>query len=553
VAARLYRQDLDRALPLLDRLLADPGGAMFWMYPMVLVHYIGRDLLPPAVLQRMRDQWRTYTPYRGDTENHWVMYYASLYLITQLYPGEPGEAWFNGRSSAENHEEAQGFLLHWIDLTTTIGQGEYDSPHYMGFFITPMALLYAFAEDPAMRLRAHMMLDYLIADFAVDQLNGLYAGAFSRIYPEPTLERWKNGSTSFAWLLFGNVPFRPDRVNVILPLAGYRPHGVTVILAMSGYRPPEVVYRIATDRSVPYVHRELKRTRHRLRYSDVRNAPVYKYLYMDPAYAVGSSQGGVLQPVQQHTWEVLWATEDPLEGFNVLFTIHPYSGGYELGMYFPEEPQLLTEAVVRGDKPTYDLPEKWTGCSPYEQVFQHEQTVVALYDIPEGTRFPHVSAYFSRTLRDLRTDASGWIFARGGEAYLAYYPLAPYAWRQEPGGDRRLHSPHLKNGALVQAAPAAAFASLEAFAGAVRALLLETATEPVPRVRFRTLGGDTVEAVYGGVPRVNGGAVDYGSWPLFGGPFLEAGRGSRRLELRHGRLRRLLDFDTLTIQDWVEE
>src|SRR5690606_5730235 len=179
-----------------------------------------------AVQQRMRDLWRTYTPYRGDTENHWAMYYASLYLITQLYPDEPGEAWFNGRSSQENHEEARGFLEHWTELTTTIGQGEYDSPHYMGFFITPLALLYAFADDPAMRRRAQMMLDYVIADFAVDSLNGLFAGAFSRIYPEPTLERWRNGSTSFAWLLFGNIPFRPDRVNVILPMVGYRPHGI---------------------------------------------------------------------------------------------------------------------------------------------------------------------------------------------------------------------------------------------------------------------------------------------------------------------------------------
>jgi hypothetical protein len=554
VAARLYRRrGLDEAFAWLDRLLADPHGDMFWMYPMVLVHYVGRDVLPPETQARMRDLWRTYTPYRGDTENHWAMYYASLYLITQLYPDEPAEAWFNGRSSRENHDEAHAYLLHWIDLTTTLGQGEYDSPHYMGFFITPMALLYAFADDPGWRRRAQMMLDYLIADFAVDSLNGLYTGAFSRVYPEPVLERWRNSSTSFAWLLFGNIPFRPDRVNVILPRVGYRPHGITAILAMSGYRLPEVIYRIATDRSAPYVHRERKRTRHRIRYSDVRDAPVYKYLYMCDAYAVGTSQGGVLQPVQQHTWEVLWATDDPLEGFNVLFTIHPYSGGYELGMYFPEEPQLLTEAVVKGDKPTYDLPGKWTGCSPFEQVFQHEQAVVALYDIPEGTRFPHVSAYFSRTLRDLRSDDSGWLFARGGDALIAYYPLAPYEWRDEPGGDRRLHSPHLKNGALVQLAPASSFASLDAFAGAVRALPLEASTEPVPRVRYRTLGGDTVEAAYGEAPRVNGVAVDYASWPLFDGPFLKAATGGRTLELRHGRLRRRLDFETLTIRDGVEE
>jgi hypothetical protein len=353
--------------------------------------------------------------------------------------------------------------------------------------------------------------------------------------------------------LFGNILFRPHRVNVILPMVGYRPHAIAAILAMSGYRVPEIIHRIATDRSTPYVHRELKRTRHRIRYSDVRNAPVYKYLSMRQEYAVGSTQGGVFEPVQQHTWEVLWATKDPLEGFNVLFTIHPYVGGRELGMYFPEEPQLLTQAVVKGDKPTFERPDKWTGSSPYEQVFQHEDTVIALYDVPEGTDFPHISAYFSRTLRHRHTDESGWIFAQGGEVLLAYFPLAPYEWRSEDGGDWRLHSPHLKNGAILQVAPAGAFPSLDVFGSAVRALPLETATEPFPQARFTTLKGRQLEAAYGAAPRVDGVQIDYAAWPLFDGPFLHAEKGSRRLEMRHGRLRRLLDFEALTIKDWGEE
>ncbi|HET6569040.1 MAG TPA: hypothetical protein VFG50_13830, partial [Rhodothermales bacterium] len=435
VAAKLYRdRPLDELLLLLDRLLADPHGDMFWMYPVVLVQYLGLGRLPEAYHQQLREIWRTYQPYRGDTENHWAMYYVSLYLITQLYPDDPGETWFNGRSSQENFAEARDYLISWIGLTVTKGQGEYDSPHYLGFFLVPMALLYAFAADPAMRLRASMMLDYLIADFAVDTLDGLYVGAFSRIYPEPTLDRWKNSSTSFAWLLFGNTPFRPHGVNVILSRPGYRPHGITLVLAVSGYAPPEILYQIATDRSAPYAHRELKRTRHRIRHADERNAPVYKTVYMRREYAVGSTQGGLLQPIQQHTWEVLWATDDPGEGRNVLFTIHPYSSPYELSMYFPDEPKLVTEAVLKGKKETYDSPWKWTGGSPYEQVFQSGSALVALYDIPPGARFPHISAFFSRGLSSTEEDPSGWIFARGGDALIAYYPLAPYQWRDEEGG-----------------------------------------------------------------------------------------------------------------------
>ncbi|MFQ5569140.1 MAG: hypothetical protein ACE5G0_05665 [Rhodothermales bacterium] len=539
IAARLHReQDLDWVLARLDTLLQQPRGDMFWMYPFTLVMYLGRDRLPGDYKARMRDLWRTYTPYRGDTENHWAMYYASLYLVAQLYPGEPGERWFTGKSSEENREEARAYLLHWMDLTTTIGQGEYDSPTYLSFFVVPMALLYAYAEDPAMRQRARMMLDYLLADFAVESLNGVHTGASSRIYPQPLLNRWANNSTGFAWLLFGNTPFRP--------------RGEAMILALSGYEPPDVLHHIATDRSQPYVHRELKRTRDRIRHSAIRNAPVYKYTYMRREYAVGSTQGGLLQPIQQHTWEVQWALDDPREGYNLLFTTHPYSSPYEGTMYFAEPWHMVTELIVRS-KTEYDSPDKWTGGSPYEQVVQHEDAVIALYDLPPGTRFPHISGFFSRRLSAHEEDDSGWIFARGGDAFIAYYPLAPYVWRQEADGSRRLHSPHRKNGAVVQVAPASEYASFDAFKEAIRALPLEATTEPTPHVRFTTLRGAVLEASYGTTPTVNSVPVDYEHWPLFDGPFLYAEKGSRTLEMRYGPLRRVLDFNTLTISDQVEE
>ncbi len=548
VAARLYRdRPLEEIVPLLGRLLEKPEGDMFWMVPMVLVQYLGRERLPEEYHRLMRELWRTYTPYRGDTENHWVMYYAALYLITQLYPDEPGASWYNGRSSSENFEEAGEYLVSWMDLTVTKGQGEFDSPHYLAFFLAPLALLYAFADDAQMQQRAKMMLDYLISDFAVDTLNGLYVGAFSRVYPEPLLDRWKNGSTSLAWLFFGSALFNPSGVNVILEMTGYRPHGMALILAVSGYAPPEIIRRIATERSTPYVHRELKRTRHRIRYSALRNVPVYKYLYLCRDYAVGSIQGGLLQPIQQHTWEVFWADDDPTRGHTLLFAIHPYSDAHELAMYFPEEGKLLTQAVLKEKKETYDSASKWTGGSPYEQILQHEDAVVALYDIPEGTRFPYVCAFFSRELSYREESPSGWIFSRGGDAFIAYHPLAPFEWQQEEIGDWRLFSPHLKNGAVVQVAPVSDFGSMEAFREAVLRKALATQIEPVPRVRFETLRGAVIEAAYGEIPRVNGVEVDYDAWPLFDGPHLHSERGTRKLELRHGEMRRTLDFNTLRI------
>lgn len=538
IAAKLYRnQDLNYVKARLDSLLANPRGDMFWMYPVTLVAYLAKDRLPAEYNRKIRNAWRTYTPYRGDTENHWAMYYSTLYLMTQMYPDQPGSEWYNGKSSRENHQEARDYLINWMDLTTTKGQGEFDSPHYMAVYIAPMAELYAFAEDPAMRKRAGMMLDYLLADFAVESIEGLYTGAFSRIYPRAVLTRWNDSSTGFSWLLFGNTAFKARQE--------------AMILALSGYEPPPLLHHMATDRNQSYVHKELKRTRHRIRYSEKRNARVYKYMYMTPDYAMGSIQGGLLQPIQQHTWEIMWRTGDSIPEYNVMYTHHPYSSGYELAMYFPEEYKLLTQHVL-SSKGTYDSPDKLTGGSPYEQVFQNNGALIALYDIPEGTRFPHIHGIFPKSLDPREEHESGWIFTRASDLFMAYYPLAGYEWQEEEHY-WRLYSEILQNGAVIQAARAGDFQSFQAFKDEILSLSLKTQTDPAPSVQFTTLSGNRMEFTYGETPSLNGEKVDYENWPLFEGPFLHAEEGSQRLEMQYGNMHRLLDFQNLTVREWIEQ
>ncbi|GAB5535887.1 MAG: hypothetical protein Rubg2KO_21360 [Rubricoccaceae bacterium] len=543
IAANLYRgTNLEWANTRLNAIMEAPRGDMFWMFPFTTVMFNGVEQLPESTQQKVRDVWRTYQPYRGDTENHWALYYATLYLAAQKYPGEPGETWFTGKSSQENFDEAEEWLHHWMDLTTTRGQGEYDSSHYLKVYIAPMALLYAYAEDPEMRLRAEMMLDYITADWAVELLAGHYGGGHSRVYEREAIAPGKASATRFAGLFFGQAPHMPS--------------GETFIAAVSGYEPPLILHAIATDRSAPYTHRETKRTRHRFRFSEVQNAPVYKTSFVRPEYILGSTHGGLLQPIQQQTWGWQWAAADRVEARNVVTSLHPYASDIEMGMYFAELREFIVEIVVRS-KREYDSPDKITGGSPYEQVMQHEDALIALYDIAPDDEHPHINAFFPDELAEFSEDESGWIFGRGGDGYIAVYPLQPYEWQdkedylEEGRMHRLLYSPHVKNGLVVQTAPVPRYRSMAAFQEAVRALPLETLTEPVPSVQFTTLSGHQLEATYGVAPVIDGEAVDYEAWPLFDGPFAQAAVGSRQLELRYGPLRRMLDFNTLSIREWV--
>lgn len=543
IAAKLaLREDAEACSARLVELMKTPSADMFWMFPVTCISYLGRDQLTPAAKAAIREAWRTYYPLRGDTENHWVMYYATMHLMADLWPGEGEDRWFNGKSSAEISAESRAWLLHWMDLATTIGQGEYDCTHYLGEYAIPMLFLATWAKDPEMRLRGRMMLDWVMADFAVETLDGTYIGSHARTDDTTVLEKWNALSSYFAWQMFGNCP----------PPLSYGGWGIYFAAVADRYELPEVIYRIATDRHGPYTHTERKRTRHRWRHSDVRNAPVYKTAYVTSDYALGSDQGGLLQPIQQHSWDLTWAVPDPRGVHNTIFSVQPYFGSEELMMYFTEMPDYMPAAVTFQGKPTYIAESKLLGGSPYEQIFQQDDALISLSDIPETAPFKQINGFFSKDLTVLEEDKSGWLFAQGGRTYIAYRPLAPYEWRPLEKGGKRLVSPHAKNGTLLQAASAGEFTSWDAFKSTVRALPLAITLEPTPRVAFTTLRGKKIEVAYGSAPRVDGRAVDHAAeWKLFAGPYLNAEVGGRKLTITHGRLSRVLDFKTLTISDSV--
>lgn len=567
IAANLHRGvNLEWASKRLVAANDPPKGAMFWMHPMALLMETGRGVLKPDDWAFIRELWRTYFPYRGDTENHWIMYYASLYLVCEMFPDDGPEAWYNGKSSAENMAEAREYISEWIRITTSYGQGEYDSPNYIEEYTRPMALLAGWAQDPLVRQQGKMMMDYILLDYVVENLDGLYGGGHSRVYPRYLLQPSLTAAAAHGWLFFNQ--------------GEYRSNGGNTIIALSGYTPPPILFRIAHGRGdEAYVQRELKRTRWRLRNAgpdafeidEKSTTPVYKYSYVHPDYILGSTQGGLLQPIQQQTWSLIWREEDSSGKTNTMFGIQPYSSPLEGTMYFPADWDTVTDLIARS-KVDYDSPDKLEGGSPYEHVFQDESTLIALYDIPEGTRFPLINTIFSRDLKERVEDDSGWIFGIGGPVYVAYRPFAPGEWKEVDwtgllksgagawfstnfaelaDGSQCYVSEALKNGYIVQVAPVSDFDSYQAFQDAIRSLPLEFDLQVTPTVTFTNLAGKELSAQYGGVLSVDGTAVDHSKWKLFDGPYSDAERESQALDITFGREKYSLDFKNYTTETTI--
>ncbi len=546
VAVRYARNSkVKEADAMFEELLQEPRGDMFWMFPCIGAYLHGKDKMSPRTAAAVRNAWKTYAPYRGDTENHWVMYYASLFLAAEQWPNLPGSEWYNGRSSDENRQEAREYLIEWMRITTTIGQGEFDSPEYFPEYAIPMSLLSQFAQDKEMRLRGTMMLDYILADFAVEHLEGMYVGGFSRVFQPAAYRPLVSGASAFAYLYFGTGTPSTS--------------GWIVLPSLGSYRLPEIIYRVALDRRESYIHKERKRVRNVIRYGTELNPPVYKYTYVTKDYALGSLQGGILQPIQQQTWNVRYTHGRP---YTAIFGLHPYWSGFELAMFFPEEPKTLIADVV-ASKGTYNNPNKWTGGSPFERTFQHKNTIMVLYDIEPGTTTEHIDGFFPKNLDVREVDASGWIICKAGDTYVGWYPLQEYEWIEEfenlppssastvkESGNWRLRSHKLQNGYVVEVRSKEEIGSFERFRALLRKRTPKAQLAPGRvSVDYTTIDGARMEFSYPDTRKLNNRIVDLSKTKLFDGPYLNAEVGSERLTITHRKTKRILDFKKLTITE----
>ncbi|MBN1542854.1 hypothetical protein JW992_11965 [candidate division KSB1 bacterium] len=554
IAAR-YASGNDIALAdsMLIEVLREPSGDMFWMFPCIGTYLTGKDKMSAEAKAAVRYAWKTYAPSRGDTENHWAMYYATLFLAAEQWPDLPGSEWYNGRSSDENRIESREYLFAWAKLTTTRGQGEFDSPDYLAEYMIAVALLAGHAQDPEVKQLGTMLADYFLADFAVEHLNQQYGGGHSRIYERNLMDYKTSTSTPYAYFYFG----AGDPVFsgwILYPL-------------LAGYEMPYILYLIANDRDQPYLHKERKRVRHNIRYGPELNPPVYKTTSMTRDYVFGSLHGGLLQPIQQLTWSVRFNTGQP---HPIIFGLHPYWSIREIGTFFPEEVKP-SMAGITASKATYNNPDKWTGGSYYEYTFQQKNTLLVLYDIPVGTTSNHIDGFFPASLDERLIDKSGWILCKAGDTYVGWYPLQPGEWSVEyelrnqiwnqgtgttesdgtlPLRNYRLRSWKLQNGYVVEVRCKDEIGSFDKFCQALRKRIPQAQLQPGQvSVSYQNLDGERLEFAFPDQRKLNGKIIDYSRFKLFDGPFLQADVDSQMLTVEYKDLKRIYNFKTLTVTE----
>ncbi len=442
------------------------------------------------------------------SENHHLLFRASRYLAAMRWEDERFDAW--GKLGSDLAATDAEWLKRFLRYRAGYGWAEFDSACYLLPDFEALLSIHEYAEDHELHEISEMSLNLLLADMAVDSVNGCPGGAQGRIYPGNATDHTSSPGYAIQRLYFGIA-------NVTDPAGA----ACSVQLAATTFRPEALVVRMATERATPYVNRE---RRHLHNMDDVLpekplTESLRKITAWTPDYVLGCVQHQDAYPPcvsdfaagyafhQQHDWDLTFASSPHAR----LFSHHPG---------------------------TSDQHNDWTGdhdcgCGRF---FQSGSTLLAFYCIPDHASLKFIHAFVPRAAFDEVVEEAGWIFVRAGSGYGALWMSPGYAWGTE--GDwahREIRTPDSSGtvGVVCVAGRGAQDGSFDEFRAAVLARPLAFDRDAI------TLG--QVALSYRG-DRTVAGLAEPLDYQAHDSPYVRGAWGGKRVTLSFCGQSKVLDF-----------
>lgn len=533
-------------------------GSMFGMLTLAAIVAGYEDRLPEDVVESIRSQVTRYPSFlAGGTENHRAMQRAAGFLFGERWPDDTFHHGISGRELAAVCKQ------YVADYGRTVYAGsmrEYLSPVYHTTNTAAWLALADYARDDETRLMARAIVDWMMADLALNCHFGAIVPPYSRCVAPlkgfPGQNRRRLGaSVSTAWLYWGGA--EEPELRDAARSSSVPQH------AVSGYAPHVAIRNIGAKRvALPYSVRQsrpsaafLEPPAQNAHGYQAREEPEYYHpepryhmrtAYLGRNYALGSGhfRENVYDPGFRDfmPFGAVWRSENDHAH---LVVAHPYW----YANYTPEPWESGS---------TEDM---WSGVSPFQQTVQWENAAVVLYNIPEVDPYrdvvlrwgPHWArpdrpdppvqacfAYYPESV-DERARTEAGFFLREGDVYLAIRPLregAAWAESQVPGF-ARIDMPGGATGCVVELGDASEFGSFAEFQQQVaRAELDVTRLASHREVEYCSTRGHRLRIRHvseGWLPEawINGEKVDFDNWPICESPFVTC--RDRVLDVHDGR------------------
>jgi autotransporter-associated beta strand protein len=507
--ARIMRGDTATGLSYITTAIEDASAensnAGFSMWPGMDAWFRWNSLFPQSLKDRYQQVYTTSDLYdNGATPNQRLMICAASYLANSVW----GSA-VNSVSSAIydgfTDPTGKGYLVKEIERVPFRGYSEHDANVYLLVTLSPLETLAEFAPDADVRNKARMVVDWGFANAAGYWLNGHWGVSSTR---GSTSGYQDSLNTSKLWWLGFGGPL-PDMTDS---------HPVMPFLApeFPGILPE--VETASRERENSYVRRSFA-----TRNVNVINAAYFKQSWMTPRYTLWSQAEGTVTFNADNSISLV--------NMNPSFIQDGYQG--ERWALAWDSPPGNDAKLYITTPTTYKT--STSGISIWEDTLQHEDTMIAVYNMPAGGGGStgndgnwanewlkgHIPGGWQAITDEAAT--TGRIFLHYDSVLVALYLDRNFSWATN------FTVNGVNKAALaIETAPVGEFpqstasARLAAFRSAVLANVPDTSNinAASPRFVYTNRHGDALDLTFGLAGKINGVTVDYQSWPVLEDPWM---------------------------------
>jgi len=395
----------------------NPGQGGYWpslsSVAWVLVKY--RDKFTPAQLDNLKTKVKGLSNLVSKgTENHTLNYQVAGYLFAQAFPDETG--WHGGRTSTTLMSETRTNLMNIMSSLYSKGYDEDLSTTYTVTHLKPYFTLYDCATDPQVKNAADAAINFIVSHMAANHFEGIVIPPFNR-QNAPQYNRHDGASWNpvlqwIYWLYWGEVQ---NRVPTTSTFRTNEENRWFIHAALSDWRPSAAINSLAFGKTAPY---ELTSTKpNHVHFGAGATGYYERYVYRDKLYAMGSGN-------------LRFRADGYYVDYNMFGLI--YKSGDTFNYIDCHQDYWRSNNRI------------WQGASPFIQMAQHKSTAIILFNIPDTDpwstrgndwlklRNNHFNNLIQEGLLrypksiDEKVEASGWIFLREGDVYIAIRPLKDY-------------------------------------------------------------------------------------------------------------------------------
>ena len=443
--------------------------------------------------------------YISASDNHTVVQASSILLALQMLKDESA-------TYAELYEEWRAWWSRFLDALARRGFWETASPTYVERHLAPLYNLYDFVDDPLLKLKAEMLLDWYWAEISQELLHGVRGGPKMRVY---WISEGDRGAVSARndcmygvyYLYFGDSAFEdePSAPNAEM---------YSSIFATSTYRPPDVILEIGANPDARGSYEIKERRKGSCFVWDGYNwgeRPYNsrRYVFATPDYILGSFQ------------------TDADKQFM------PYQG---------QTPQLQNSLVFATSPEARISWGEWALISSgHINTFQYRNVVLASKayqpDLALAHHFPQPGVL------DRIDEQDGWLFVQEGRAFAALHLLHGEVLIIEAARSTDFDNDFaLFKQRVLRPQPGLSSANIDSGYIEYTTLNGEVLWFPLADTDGACRYSCNCSPADDRLPKVDGQTVDWAGYPLFGSPYVVSGWDSGLIDVSFNDRQLILDF-----------